>query len=335
MPPDSPRTARSKPAWRSWPRMNSAMTRRATSVSMASSAGSSNGHGRSRSARSFALIGRRPCADPGGASARPSSRTRSGAAARSAGTTSRPGSASGSAVESAVNPARSATIRDSSRTWSSGPLVAQQRQRDPFAPDVAGRDVDDEQALVVERGAEERAPRSARSPRSRPRTRSTRPRRPGCRTRRTTSSAGRRSRISVRHDVAVPRPTSLVAARSRPGDEDTLIRIWAPSRARSLGHAEVPEVLADGDPDADSSRDGTARSTSPGREEAPLVEQPVGRQVQLPVDVPDLAVLDERGGDEQAVVGRFLDERHDRGQSLGRLRRVRPAAGRRGASRPR
>ena len=34
MPPDSPRTSRSKPAWRSWPRMNSAMTRRATSVSM-------------------------------------------------------------------------------------------------------------------------------------------------------------------------------------------------------------------------------------------------------------------------------------------------------------
>ena len=49
MPPDSPSTARSKPAWRSWPRMNSAMTRRATSVSIASSAGSSKAGRRARS----------------------------------------------------------------------------------------------------------------------------------------------------------------------------------------------------------------------------------------------------------------------------------------------
>src|SRR5690349_10785947 len=45
MPPDSPRTARSKPACRSWPRMNSPMTRRATSVSIASSVGSSKAAG--------------------------------------------------------------------------------------------------------------------------------------------------------------------------------------------------------------------------------------------------------------------------------------------------
>jgi hypothetical protein len=43
IPPDSPSTRRSKPACSSWPRMNSAMTRRATSVSIASSTGSSNG----------------------------------------------------------------------------------------------------------------------------------------------------------------------------------------------------------------------------------------------------------------------------------------------------
>ena len=57
-------------------------------------------------------------------------------------------------------------------------------------------------------------------------------------------------RISVRHDVAVPSPTSFVAARSRPGDDDTLIRICAPSRASSCGTGQVPEVLADGEPDA-------------------------------------------------------------------------------------
>ena len=59
-------------------------------------------------------------------------------------------------------------------------------------------------------------------------------------------------RISVRHDVAVPSPTSLVAARSRPGDDETLIRIWAPSSAQELRHRQVPEVLADADPDADA-----------------------------------------------------------------------------------
>ncbi len=45
MPPESPSTARSKPACRSCPRMNSSMIRRATSVSIASSVGSSNAAG--------------------------------------------------------------------------------------------------------------------------------------------------------------------------------------------------------------------------------------------------------------------------------------------------
>ena len=70
-------------------------------------------------------------------------------------------------------------------------------------------------------------------------------------------------RISVRHEVAVPSPTSLVAARSRPGDDDTLIRICAPSSARSWGtdrcqkssHTPIPRPIP--------SRDGTDRSTSP------------------------------------------------------------------------
>ena len=134
----------------------------------------------------------------------------------------------------------------------------------------------------------------------------------------------------------MPRPTSFVAARSRPGDDDTLIRIWAPSSASSCGTAEVPEVLADRRcPIPTPSRDGTARSTSPGREEAPLVEQPVRRQEHLAVDVPDLAVLEQRGRDEQAVVGRLLDERDDGRQAARSRRPARPGAGRPAASRPR
>src|SRR5205085_11343521 len=51
-------------------------------------------------------------------------------------------------------------------------------------------------------------------------------------------------------------------------------------------------------------------------EEPALVEQPVRRQEQLPVDVPDSTVLEERSGDEQPMVAGLLDERHDRRQVL-------------------
>ena len=70
-------------------------------------------------------------------------------------------------------------------------------------------------------------------------------------------------RIRVRHEVAVPRPTSLVAARSRPGDDDTLIRIWAPSRARSCGTGRCQKSSHTPIPIPTPRRDGTARSTSP------------------------------------------------------------------------
>ena len=145
----------------------------------------------------------------------------------------------------------------------------------------------------------------------------------------------RRASASATRSPSRARPRSS-RARSRPGDDDTLIRIWAPSRASSCGHRQVPEVLADGDARRPTpSRDGTARSMSPGGEEPALVEQPVGRQEELAVDVPDLAVLEQRRGDEQPVVGRFLDERDDRRQPARRARRARPAAGRRAASPPR
>ena len=121
-------------------------------------------------------------------------------------------------------------------------------------------------------------------------------------------------RISVRHDVAVPSPTSFVAARSRPGDDDTLIRIWAPSRARSCGtvRCQKSSQTAIPTPDPEPRRDGAQHVA--GGEEPALVEQAVGRQEDLAVDVADLAVLEERRGDEQPVVGRFLDERDDGGQ---------------------
>ena len=77
----------------------------------------------------------------------------------------------------------------------------------------------------------------------------------------------------------------------------------------------MPEVLAHGDPDADPEPRRHGPQHVAGGEEAPLVEQAVGRQVELAVDVPDLAVLEEGGRDEQAVVGRLLDERDDRRQS--------------------
>ena len=99
-------------------------------------------------------------------------------------------------------------------------------------------------------------------------------------------------RISVRHDVAVPRPTSFVAARSRPGDDEMSMRIWAPSRARTSGtlRCQKSSQTARPMPDAEPRRDGPQHVA--GREEAALVEQAVGRQEQLAVDVPDLAVLD-------------------------------------------
>ena len=104
----------------------------------------------------------------------------------------------------------------------------------------------------------------------------------------------------------------VAARRRRHVDED----LGAVER-EDLGHAEVPEVLADADPDPDAQPGRHRPQHVAGREEAPLVEQPVRRQEELAVDVPDLAVLEQRGGDEQPVVGRLLDERDDRRQAAG------------------
>ena len=242
--------------------------------------------------------------------------TRSDAASRSPGATSSPGSAPGSLVESWAIPARSAMIRASSRTCSSGRSSRSSGSAIRSRRMSADVDVDAEQALVVQRRAEHgRAGRGDDLGAAPERDRLVDPD-PVAEHRRTTSSAGRRSASACRHDVAVPRPTSLVAARSRPGDDETLMRIWAPSRASSCGTVRCQKSSQMAIPIPTPSRDGTARRTSPGREEPALVEEAVGRQEQLAMDVADLAVLEQGRGDEQPVVGQFLDERHDGRQAL-------------------
>ena len=93
--------------------------------------------------------------------------------------------------------------------------------------------------------------------------------------------------------------------------------ICAPSRASSCGTGEVPEVLAHRDPQPDPQPRRRRPQDIARGEEPPLVEEAVGGQEELAVDVPDLAVLEQRRGDEQAVVARLLDERDDRREPVG------------------
>ena len=151
----------------------------------------------------------------------------------------------------------------------------------------------------------------------------------------------RRRQLGVRPHQRPPRaspcpsPTSFVAARSRPGDDETLIRTWAPSRASSCGTVRCQKSSQTAMPRPDPEPRRRRPQHVARGEEPPLVEQAVGRQEQLAVDVPDLAVLEQRGGDEQPVVGRLLDERDDRRQVRASRAASRPGAGRRAASRPR
>jgi hypothetical protein len=80
----------------------------------------------------------------------------------------------------------------------------------------------------------------------------------------------------------------------------------------------MPEVLAHANPHAGTEPRWHRPQHVAGGEEAAFVEQAVGREEQLPVDVPDRAVLDQRGRDEQSVIRRLLDERHD-GRQPGRV----------------
>ena len=232
-----------------------------------------------------------------------------------------------------ASPARSATIRVSSRTWSSGRSsrrsgsASRSRRRSASGTSTMNRPSSKSGALNSgwPLGAITSEPPQNEIDSSTP-----------TRLQNTTNDVVSWAyvRISVRHDVAVPRPTSFVAARSRPGDDETLIRIWAPSRASSWGtvRCQKSSQIAIPTPDPEPRR---RRPQEIARgEEPPLVEQAVRRQEQLPVDVPDPAVLEQRGGDEQAVVGRFLDERDDDRQVRRSRPPARPGADRRAGSRP-
>ena len=122
-----------------------------------------------------------------------------------------------------------------------------------------------------------------------------------------------------------------VAARGRRDVDEDLRTV----EREQLRHREVPEVLADREADPTPSRRRHRPQQVARGEEAALVEQPVGRQEQLAVDVPDLAVLDERGRDGDPVVA--PTPRRTRTPSIGRGSSAasRPGAGRRAASPPR
>ena len=82
--------------------------------------------------------------------------------ARSPGATSSPGSAPGSLVESWRQPGALGDDPVQLAQLELGSLVAQQRQPDALAPDVGDGDIDAEQALVVQRRAQERRSGRAR-----------------------------------------------------------------------------------------------------------------------------------------------------------------------------
>ena len=298
--------------------MNSPITRRATSVSIASSSGSSNSGVPSAAATAVtgASAGTRSARGPG-RPARRRGRPRRGR---------RPSSPRPS-------PARSATIRVSSRTWSSGRSSRRSgsdrrsRRRSARGTSTMNRPSSKSGALNSgwPLGAMTSEPPQNEIDSSTP-----------TRLQKTTIEVVSWAyvRMSVRHDVAVPSPTSFVAARSRPGRRRHVDQDLGAVEGEQLGHGQVPEVLADRDPDADPEPRRRRPQEIARGEEPPLVEQAVRRQEQLPVDVPDPAVLEQGRGDEQAVVGRFLDERDDDRQAVASRRPARPGADRRAGSRP-
>jgi len=186
-------------------------------------------------------------------------------------------------------------------------LVAQQRQRDPLTPDVGRRDLDLEQALVVERRPEHDGP--GRSDDLRPAPERDRLVDPDA----VAEHDERRRQLGVGPHERAPRRRGAqadlvrgreVAARRR-GDVDEDLRAV---ERQELRHGEMPEVLAHRDPEPNAQARRRGPDHVAGSEEPPLVEQAVRRQEQLAVDVPDLAVLEQGRGDEQPVIGRLLDE---------------------------
>src|SRR5438034_3683659 len=312
IPPESASTQRSKPAWRSWPRMKPAMTLRATSVSIASSSGSSNrGRPAASTGRGRAAVMTRGSTPPraqtdrlvGGALG-----TRIGPWRRRdieprfrAGIRRRVGRQPGALGD---DPSELARLQLE-------PLVAQERQGDALAPDVLEVHVDEVQPLVEERRREDRLARRRDDLRAAPERDGFVDPDP------IDEDHERRRQLGIGAHERPPR-------RRRP-EPDVVARREVPARRRrdveqdlgavqgqQLWRLEMPEVLADGDPDAHAEPGRHRPQHVAGGEEPALVEETVGGQEHLAVDVPDLAVLHQCRRDEQAMVARFLHERHGR-----------------------
>ncbi len=196
-----------------------------------------------------------------------------------------------------------------------GPLVAQQGQADPLAPHVAQLDVHRVQPLVEERRREERF--AARGDHLRAAPEADRLVHADA----VAEDGEARRQLGVGPHQRPPRhgraqadlvDRRKVAAR-RGRDVDQQLRAVEGQR---LGHAEVPEVLADGDAELHAQARVDGPEPIARGEEAALVEEAVGGQEQLAVDEPNLAVLQQRGRDEEPVIVRLLDERDDGRQRL-------------------
>src|SRR3990172_4530631 len=199
------------------------------------------------------------------------------------------------------------------------PLVAQQRRGDPLAAQVGQVHVHEVQPLVVERRPEARVPGRADDLRTAPEA-----------DRLVHADAVDEDDIARRHlrvgpHQRAPRGRGAqpelvdrghVAARRR-GDVDEHL---GAIESQELRHREMPEVLAHGEADAHAKAARHGPDERAGGEEAPFVEEAVGGQEDLAMNVVHGAVLEQRRGDEETMVGRLLHEGDHRGQAhrLGR-----------------
>ena len=311
MPPDSPSTARSKPAWRQLGAdeldhdparhvgVDGQLRRQLEQRRVAGAAGAGVGHrpcgGATvpRPVGATRLLMPRPSPRAPAGPPRPAPATiRSSWRSTSSGRSSR---SRGMAMRSRRSSARSSSATNSPSSWSgawktvapAGATTSEPPQKviDSSTPDAVHED--DEAGRELGVGPVQGAPRRGRP----------------------------QADLVDRGDVA-PR-------RGRHVDE----HLRAVER-QQLGAGQVPEVLADADAEAHAEPAGHGTQDRPGREEAALVEQAVRGQEDLAVDVADLALLQQRRRDEQAVVVRLLHEGDDRRQVPGR----RASSTRRGSS---
>ena len=113
----------------------------------------------------------------------------------------------------------------------------------------------------------------------------------------------------------------------RPGRPRARQSSLAPAARQAARQLGVPEVLADQDAERRRPASAARSSRRPGAEEAPLLEDAVGRQVELAVDEAMLAAGEqERAVVEDAAVA-LLDAAHDDRHRAGGLgAAARPAA---------